>query len=156
MKLIIQLLVLLVLTTPAFAITVGDSLSSFKIQNQFEEPAELSSETRWILFSSDMNAAKMLTEYLNENASKLDLRKTLIISDISKMPGLVAKMFAIPKMKKYNFKLALDRTGETTKDWPRKEGYLVIIKLSELKVESVEEVNTKEAVTSFFTEKFTK
>jgi hypothetical protein len=156
MKLIIRLLVLLAFVTPAFAITAGDSLPSIQTQNQFEEPAELNKETKWILFSSDMNAAKMLTEYLNENASKLDLSKTLIISDISKMPGLVAKMFAIPKMKKYNFKLALDKTGETTKDWPRKEGHLIIIKLSELKVESVEEVNTKEAVKSFFTEKFTK
>ncbi|QLY26772.1 hypothetical protein [Bdellovibrio sp. KM01] len=153
MKLLSQIIILIAIAVPAFALTTGETLPAFQIQNQFEEPAELNKETKWILFSSDMNAAKMLSEYLNENASKLDLTKTLIISDISKMPGLVSKMFAIPKMKKYNFKLALDKTGETTKEWPRKEGHLVIIKMSELKIESIEELNSKEAIATFFKEK---
>lgn len=154
MKLITKILSVLCLALPVFAFTAGDTLSAFKIENQFEEPAELNSETKWIIFSSDMNAAKMLTEYLNENAKSLDLTKTLIISDISKMPGLVSKMFAIPKMKKYNFKLALDKTGETTKAWPRQEGTITVMKVSALKVESTEEIKSKEAVTAFFTEKF--
>ena len=101
-----------------------------------------------------MKAAKLLTEYLNENAKNLDLTKTLIISDISKMPGLVSKMFAIPKMKKYNFKLALDKEGDVTKAWPRQEGVILVMKVDQLKVESTENLTTAEAVASFFKEKF--
>lgn len=154
MKIIIGIFVVVCFAISSFAVTAGDTLPAFKIENQFEEPAELNAETKWIIFSSDMNAAKMLTEYLNENAKNLDLTKTLIISDISKMPGLVSKMFAIPKMKKYNFKLALDKTGEATKSWPRQEGTITVMKVSALKVESMEEIKTKEGVTAFFTEKF--
>lgn len=154
MKLVAKILALVLLTVPALAITTGDTLTPFKIQNQFEEPAELSTETKWIIFSSDMKAAKLLTEYLNENAKNLDLTKTLVISDISKMPGLVSKMFAIPKMKKYNFKLALDKEGDVTKAWPRQEGVILVMKVDQLKVESTENLTTAEAVASFFKEKF--
>lgn len=154
MKLVAKILALVLLTVPALAITTGDTLTPFKIHNQFEEPAELSTETKWIIFSSDMKAAKLLTEYLNENAKNLDLTKTLVISDISKMPGLVSKMFAIPKMKKYNFKLALDKEGDVTKAWPRQEGVILVMKVDQLKVESTENLTTADAVASFFKEKF--
>jgi hypothetical protein len=156
MKIIVQFFILMAIAAQSFALVSGETLPAFKIQNQFEEPAELTKETKWILFSSDMKAAKLLTEYINENATKLDLTKTLIISDISKMPALVSKIFAIPKMKKYNFKLALDKTGETTKDWPRQEANLTVIKVSELKIESIENLGTPETVKAFFTEKLAK
>jgi hypothetical protein len=152
MKLFIQTLLLLSIAFPAFsAVKVGDQVSAIKIQNQFEETAELTADTQWIIFSSDMKAAKLLTEYLSEeNAKKTDLSKTLIISDISKMPGMISKMFAIPKMKKYAFKLALDKTGEATKDFPRQEGSLTVIKVAQFKVESIEQLSSSEAVKSFF------
>ncbi|UYL09243.1 hypothetical protein B9G69_001465 [Bdellovibrio sp. SKB1291214] len=154
MKMAIHLIFFILAGIPAFAVQSGDILPSFKIQNQFEEPAELNAETKWIIFSSDMKAAKILTEYLNENAKNFDLSKTLIISDISKMPALVSKMFAIPKMKKYNFKLALDKEGDVTKAWPRQEGTILVIKVDQLKVESTENLTTAETVSSFFKEKF--
>ena len=154
MKLFIQTLLLLSIAFPVFAgIQAGENLTPFKIENQFAEPAELNSETQWVIFSADMDAAKMLTSYLNENAAKLDLSKTLIISDISKMPGMISKMFAIPKMKKYNFKLALDKTGETTKPWPRTEKQITVMKLSQFKVESIEQLTSAEAVQKFFSDK---
>ncbi|WP_413294425.1 hypothetical protein ACLSU7_04815 [Bdellovibrio sp. HCB185ZH] len=154
MKILVLLMIILIAVAPSsFALSSGETLTAFQIQNQFDEPAELNKDTKWILFSSDMNTAKMLSEYLNENASKLDLGGILIISDISKMPGLVSKMFAIPKMKKYNFKLALDKTGETTKDWPRKEGALTVIKVSDLKVDSIQELVGKESIQTFFADK---
>jgi hypothetical protein len=154
MKFVAKILILVCLANTVLAITTGDTLPAFKIQNQFEEPAELNAETKWIIFSSDMKAAKLLTEYLNQNAKNLDLTKSLIISDISKMPGLVSKMFAIPKMKKYNFKLALDKEGDVTKAWPRQEGVILVMKVDQLKVESTENLTTAEAVASFFKEKF--
>ncbi|WP_413560954.1 hypothetical protein [Bdellovibrio sp. HCB209] len=156
MKIFTQFILLMSMAVPAFALQAGDTLSAFKIENQFEEPAELNAETKWIIFSSDMNAAKILTEYLNANAKDMDLTKTLVISDISKMPGLVSKMFAIPKMKKYGFKLALDKEGDVTKAWPRQEGVITVMKVAALKVESTKELKTKEDVTAFFTEDFKK
>ena len=155
MKLFIQTLLLLSIAFPTFAsLKVGDQVTPIKVKNQFEEPAELNNDTQWIFFSSDMKAAKLLTEYLNEeNAKKTDLSKTLIISDISKMPTMISMMFAIPKMKKYNFKLALDKTGEATKDFPRKEGVLQVMKVSQMKLESIEEITTADGVKNFFATK---
>lgn len=144
----------LIFATAAQATKSGETLTAFQIENQFSEPAALTADTKYIIFSSDMDAAKNLNEYLNENISKHDLSKTLIIADISKMPTLVSKMFAIPKMKKYSYKLALDKTGETTKNWPRQKGNLVVIKLTALKIDSVETLNSKEAVAGFFKDKF--
>ncbi|KHD87853.1 MAG: hypothetical protein OM95_12695 [Bdellovibrio sp. ArHS] len=154
MKIVAPLILSLLLSQTVLAFEVGKTLAPFQIKNQYDEKAELSAETHWVFFSSDMNAAKMLTEYLNENATKVDLSKTLIISDISKMPAFVSKMFAIPKMKKYSFKLALDRNGETTKDWPRKEGVLTVLKLSQLKIESIQSLENKEGVVAFFKDQY--
>ena len=53
------------------------------------------------------------------------------------MPGFVTKMFALPKMKKYPFKLALDYEGHITKDWPKKMAHVTFIKLSSLKIVEV-------------------
>ncbi|WP_413578230.1 hypothetical protein ACLVWU_06780 [Bdellovibrio sp. HCB290] len=153
MKTICHIIAVMLFAVPVFALQQGDALTSFKIENQFEEVAELNHETKLIVFTIDMKAAKLLSEYLNENAAKLDLAQTLIISDISKMPGLVSKMFAIPKMKKYAFKLALDKSGEVTKSWPRQEGKVTAIKMSQLKVESIEQIDSKEAIGSLFSQK---
>lgn len=154
MKIIFQALLLVTLAMPALSATqTGETLTPFKIENQFGEAAELNSETQWVIFSADMDAAKMMTPYLNENASKLDLSKTLIISDISKMPAMISKMFAIPKMKKYAFKLALDRTGENTKPWPRQSKQITVMKLTQLKVDSIEQLSSTEAVQKFFADK---
>lgn len=69
------------------------------------------------------------------------------------MPSLVSKMFAIPKMKKYSFKMALDKSGETTKQWPREAGVIVVMKLSKLKLETIELLKTEKAVSAFFADK---
>lgn len=150
MKLILKCVFLLSFVMPAWALQVGESVTPFKIENQFGEPAELNADTQWVVFSSDMDAAKILTKHLNDNAGKVALDKTLIVSDISKMPSMISKMFAIPKMKKYSFKMALDRTGEATKVFPRVKGTIAVIKLSNLKVESVEQLKTAQEVANYF------
>ena len=151
MKTILQCLFFLSLAVPAWALEAGESLAPFKIENQFGEPAELTAETALVVFSSDMDAAKLVTKHLNDNAGKITLDKTLIVSDISKMPSMISKMFAIPKMKKYSFKMALDKTGQTTKSWPREKGTVVAMKLSNLKVDSIELLKTQEDVAKLFT-----
>lgn len=151
MRLMLKCIFLTLLAIPAFALQAGESLTPFKIENQFGEPAELTAETELVVFSSDMDAAKLVTKHLNDNAGKITLDKTLIVSDISKMPSMISKMFAIPKMKKYSFKMALDKTGDTTKGWPREKGTVVVMKLSSLKVDSVEMLKTQEDVAKIFT-----
>lgn len=150
MKIISQIFAVLLIATPVFALEVGQNLAGFKVENQFEESMELNTETQWLLFSKDMKPAKVLAEYLNKNKMDLGASKILIVSDVSKMPAFVSKMFAIPKMKKYSFKMGLDKTGELSKDWPAKETAVTAIKLSNFKIESIEYLSTVEEMNSFF------
>lgn len=114
------------------------NLNALDLLDQHEEIQKLDETTKWVLFAPDKESfafAKTAFEKLEiKNAKE---KNGFLVSDISAMPKIVTKMFALPKMKKYSFVLALDRTGEATKEWPRREKELTLIKLDSLKVTEV-------------------
>lgn len=139
-----------ILSSLSFAFEVGVRFPEAVFENQYAEAVKVSSETKWLVFVADKDISKIVTEYLNESKFNLDSAKVIYISDISAMPSLITKMVALPKMRKYSFKLALDRTGDVTKSWPKKSGKATVVQLSELKVQQIQYLETKEEVTRFF------
>lgn len=73
----------------------------------------------------------------------------LYVADISKMPTLISKMFAMPAMRKYEFNLALDKEGDLTQNWPKQAEKVALIQLDNLAIVDVEHVDTPEAVLAF-------
>src|SRR3546814_11475114 len=53
------------------------------------------------------------------------------ISDISSMPALIAKLFALPKMRKYSFRLLLNRDDDFQSGFTPIEGKALILKLND-------------------------
>lgn len=74
----------------------------------------------------------------------------VVVSDISGMPSLITKMFALPKMKKYHFKMALDKSGELTKSWPRQTGKATVLQIDNSKVINVDYIATYEQIQKIF------
>jgi hypothetical protein len=62
------------------------------------------------------------------------------VADISRMPAMIAKMFAVPAMRRRGYPVLLDRDGSLTRDWPRVAGQLTMIGLDRLTVRSVKQV----------------
>lgn len=120
------------------AVTAGD------FTDQHDQIQKLDETTKWILFSPDKESfahAKSAFERLEIKNAKD--KNGFLVSDISAMPKMVTKMFALPKMKKYSFVFALDHTGEATQEWPRNKSELTLIKVDKLKVTEIIHLKTE-------------
>jgi hypothetical protein len=135
---------------PTWALEVGQPVTEIKFEDQFSEGIVVSSETKHVIFVADKEMSKVMTEYLSEAKPNLKEMKTVYVSDISKMPSLITKTFALPKMRKYDFKVALDRTGDLTKSWPRQEKKITIVDIVEGKVSSIRYLGTRAEIETLF------
>ena len=116
---------------------VGEELSLLQYETQRDEKVTIPTGTRTLVFTSEMEASKIAHEvfeiggedYLNQNS-------TIFISDIHKMPFLISKFVALPKMRKYKYTMHLikeDGVGS---------GKLTVISLSNFKITSIQYVGS--------------
>lgn len=133
-----------------WAIEVGETLPLLKFENQFEDSMTLSSRTQLIFFASDRESSKIMTEYLKETSTDPETYGAIYVANTSKMPGLIFKMMALPKMRKLSFKIAIDRDGSLTKSWPHEENKITLLELNQLKVQKVKYLNSKTDLSDLF------
>jgi hypothetical protein len=107
---LLPVLLLALLPLTAKALEIGDRLAPWTLLDQYDQPYTLNDQTRTLLVARSMDAAKMVNQAL-ENKPKgfLESRQTVFVADIQKMPTVIAKMFAIPKMRDYSYRVMLDR-----------------------------------------------
>lgn len=111
---------------------VGSTLPTFEIKSQFNKKIEISHQYLLISFQRDLS--KKVKNFLNQKEKDfLDKSKTLYISDIHKMPSFITKWFAIPKMKKYNFRIGL-LYDNAFKNFKKEKNRLLVIKLNKNKI----------------------
>lgn len=138
---------------PAFAdeppppLVVGDSLPPLTLEDQHGEERSVDASTRAILFSRDMDGGDILKAGLADlPEGTLEEAQAVYVSDISGMPRLIARMFALPRMRRRPYPMLLDRTGETTALLPDVPGRATLIHLEELRIDSLEHLETAEDV----------
>ena len=123
---------------------VGDKIEPFTLEDQHGESHTVDASVKVILFSRDMEGGDLLKEGLADAApGYLGGKNAVYVADISGMPGLIAKMFAIPAMRDRPYSMLLDRDGETTARLPDMEGQATLVFLDRLTVQRV--VNVREA-----------
>ena len=120
------------------AIKVGDTLVPISLLDQFEKPLNVTAETKVLLFSRDMDGGEIIQVAFADTPDDQRPANLVYVADISGMPSLIAKYVAVPKMQDYPFTLGLDREGEITAAFPVVKGQATIIKLNDLKIQSIE------------------
>jgi len=120
------------------AIKVGDTLVPINLLDQFEKPLNVTAETKVLLFSRDMDGGEIIQAAFADTPDDQRPANLVYVADISGMPSLIAKYVAVPKMQDYPFTLGLDREGEITAAFPVVKGQATIIKLNDLKIQSIE------------------
>lgn len=121
------------------AFAEGDRIDAFTLETQHGEAASVDESTRIVLFSRDMEGGDLLKEALTAvEGSVLDRSGVVYVSDISGMPGLVAKLFAVPAMRRRPYSLLLDRDGTVTARLPDEAGRATLIHLENLRIERIE------------------
>jgi len=135
----------------ANSLTTGSELPTLKIKDQFEKEHTVDANTKTILFSATKDESAIIRDFVNEKGKEEFLKSNNIayIADITGMPSLITKWFAMPKMKKYEFPILL--IDEANKDkFPVKEDMISVISLEDGKVTEIKYVKTKEELVALF------
>src|SRR5512132_464138 len=117
----------------------GQALPSIDLADQHERPVSVARDTRLIFFAAEMEGSRLMTKALATLPSTaLKDRKAVYIADISGMPGLVSIMFAVPKMQREAYTVALIRNAGQAANLPRKPGAVTVLRVDAGKVSAVE------------------
>lgn len=100
----------MVATAQSEAQVVGQSFPSLKLTNQQDVPVQLPGEASVIVFAN----AKKVDEWADPLLAKfgqkqMDAQHLVYLSDIHRMPWMISKMFALPKLKERAYSVALIR-----------------------------------------------
>lgn len=105
-------------------------LQGVVLENQFGDKVSVENDARFLLFTVDKKGSDLLNEVLEPaNQAYLDAHKIYLLADISTMPGIITKMFALPKMRTRPYSLMLDYEGVMTSKLPHKDGHVAVLEL---------------------------
>lgn len=151
-KLISALFLSILFLSPTAFATTNLELEAQVLYDQHGDFINLTPETNWLIFSHDKDGGTWTKQALdNLEITNLEELGGIYLADISNMPSLITKMFAMPKMKKYAFKMALDKTGDVSENLPRIDGRVTLIKLDNLKAIEVKQAGSPEEIQAFIT-----
>lgn len=126
------LLLLCLLSSAALALEPGERLAPWTLLDQFDVPYTLNEETRILLVARDMDGAKLVDAALKgKPRGYLEERQAVFLADISRMPGVIATLFALPKMRDYHYRILLDRDARIAPRYPAGEGEVLWLQLDD-------------------------
>ncbi|MNN48145.1 hypothetical protein D3C81_1626080 [compost metagenome] len=108
-----MLLGLALLAATVQALETGERLAPWTLSDQFDQPYTLDDQLHVLLVARSMEGAKLLGAALEGRPKGyLEARQALFVADISRMPSLIGKLFAIPAMRDYSYRVLLDREAQ--------------------------------------------
>ena len=130
-------LLLVLSATCAQAVEVGERLAPWTLLDQFDQPYSLNDELQVLLVARSMAGAKLLAAALDQQPKGyLEARKVVFLADISRMPSVIATMFAVPAMRDYNYRVMLDRDARITPRYPVENDAVLWLQLQQGRVQA--------------------
>jgi hypothetical protein len=120
----------LVTSLAAGELVVGDPVPAFTAKDQFGKEFKFEPGLRFLLLGFDRNTSKQANLKLtNLGSGWLDKHGAIYVLDIHSMPS-VARWFAMPKMRKYPFRVVLAETETLLAPFPRKPERITVLALT--------------------------
>lgn len=146
MKIAIALL-LSTLSMLVQAANVGDSLKPWTLSDQYDQPYTLNEKTQILLVARNMDGAKVVKEALKDQPKGyLEARDAVFVADVQGMPSLIGKLFAIPAMRDYSYRVLLDRDGSVAVNYPGAQDKVLWLQLDNGKLVSQQEFASADAL----------
>lgn len=122
----------------AQTVTVGDAIKPISWRDQFEQLVAVNEDTHAVILVSEKSVGEWVNATLGEMpAEALTQRRVVYVSDISAMPTLITKAFALPKWRKLPFSIGLAREAAEVPPWPQQSGSATWMQLRGMQVQSV-------------------
>ena len=116
----------------AVALEPGDKLAPWTLLDQHDQAYSLGAGTHILLVARDMDGAKLVKAALAEQPKGyLEARDAVFVADIQRMPALISKLFAIPAMRDYSYRVLLDREGRIASRYPGQAGQVSWLRLKD-------------------------
>jgi hypothetical protein len=126
---------------------VGSTLEPFELADQHGELRKVDASRRLLLFTRDMQAGDVLKQALaSDGKALLEGSGATYVADVSGMPALVLRMFALRKMRQRPYPMLLDRDGSTTSRLPAQPGKITLLLLDSLRVAELRYLTTADEV----------
>lgn len=114
----------------AAPLAVGDAIPAVAAKDQHGAAYTFTNGTAFLLVAVEMDAAKAANQKLAaEGAGYLEKHGAAYLMDIHPMPG-IAKVFALPKMRKYPHRIVLIETKGVLNWAPSKPGHVTLLALN--------------------------
>jgi len=116
----------------ANALEPGEKLAPWTLLDQHDQAYSLDTGTHILLVARDMDGAKLVKAALGEQPrGYLEARDAVFVADIQRMPALISKLFAIPAMRDYNYRVLLDREGRVASRYSGQDGQVQWLQLQQ-------------------------
>lgn len=130
MKRLSLALLLALLAGGAQALEQGERLAPWTLLDQYEKPYSLDNQLGLLLVARDMDGAKLVKAALDGKPKDfLEQRHAVFVADISRMPSVISKLFAVPAMQDYNYRVLLDRESRVAPRYEASEGQVLVLTL---------------------------
>ena len=120
-------------------LVTGASVPALVLEDQHGKKVSIEAGTRIVLFAADKAASDFVNETLAaQPAGVLDRLNAVYFADISAMPALITRMFALPALRELPFAVGLGREAGQLADLPRQKGAVTLLRMADGKLVSVE------------------
>jgi hypothetical protein len=127
---------------PGFAAAVvepGAPLPAVHLDDQHGQPLGVPADTRLVLFAADKAGSDLVAAALGSEApGLLASRQAVYLADISAMPALVTRLFALPALRALPFRVGLARDAASLAELPRERGAVTLLRLSDGRLDGVD------------------
>jgi len=124
--------------------TIGKPLPVVNLVDQFDNKVEIRNDATLIV-SFQKSVSSEIQAYLDSKPKHyLKQNNILYVSDMSAAPTFMIKLFGIPKMKKFDYKVALIYDDAVADKIQREDNKITVITLKKYKIVGIQFVSPKD------------
>lgn len=122
----------------------GNPMAALVLEDQHGKPVALNASTQLLVFTAEKAPSDFVNQvFKGQSAGVLDRLQAIYIADISAMPSIVTRMFALPKLRELPFQIGLAREAAAVADLPRRPGAASVLTLKDGQVTQVRYAQTE-------------
>ncbi|PJI47436.1 MAG: FAD/FMN-containing dehydrogenase [Pseudomonas sp.] len=129
------------------AVAQESPATGWTLLDQFDKPYTATANLKVLLVAHDMAGSKLVKAALADRPEGyLEARNAAFVADVSRMPAAISKMFAIPAMRDYSYRVLLDREPRVANRFPAQADAVTWLQLEQGKVVATRQFDSADAL----------
>lgn len=138
---------MLLMVLASVAMAQESPATGWTLLDQYDKPYTATADLKVLLVAHDMAGSKLVKAALADRPKGyLESRSTAFVADISRMPAPISKLFAIPAMRDYSYRVLLDREPRVANRFPAKADAVTWLQLEQGKVVATRQFDSAQAL----------